>query len=77
MLGYNYTMAHFKTFFVLISTEHNISSAQKLKCRIIKIFHALKLSDVVYILQKNVKMPTIVGVFNIFEQDKFHAQGHT
>ena len=37
----------------------------------------LKLSDVVYILQKNVKMPTIVGVFNIFEQDKFRAQGHT
>ena len=35
---------------------------------------ALKLSDVVFILLVNVKMPTIVGIFNIYEQVKFHAQ---
>ena len=30
----------------------------------------LSLSDVVFILLINVKMPTIVGNFNIYEQDK-------
>ena len=37
----------------------------------IKIFLALKLSDAVFIMLINVKMPTIVGIFNIYEQDKF------
>ena len=36
-----------------------------------KKFLALSLSDVVINLLINVKMPTI---FNIYEQDKFHAQ---
>ena len=30
--------------------------------------------DVVFIMLINVKTPTIVGVFNIYEQDKFRAQ---
>ena len=28
----------------------------------------------VFILLINDKMPTIVGIFNIYEHDKFHAQ---
>ena len=39
-----------------------------------KEYLALSLSDVVYILLINVKMPTIVGIFNIYEQNKFRAQ---
>ena len=38
-----------------------------------KKFLALSLSDV-FIMLMNVKMPTIVGIFNIYEQDKFPAQ---
>ena len=46
-------------------------------------FSAVKLSDVVFIMQINVKMPTIVvGIltnngcwhFNIYEHDQFHDQ---
>ena len=40
----------------------------------IKIFLVLKLSDVVFILLINIKMPKIFGIFNIYEQDKAHAQ---
>ena len=43
---------------MLNSTEHEISTAHKK----IKIVFASKLSDVVFILLINVKMPTIVGV---------------
>ena len=39
-----------------------------------KKFIALSLSDVVFIMLINVKMPTIVVNFNIYEQDKFDAQ---
>ena len=28
----------------------------------------------VFFLFINIKMPTIVGIFNIYEQEKFHAQ---
>ena len=41
----------------------------KIKMLKITIFLALKLSEVVFILLTNVKMP-----LNIYEQDKFHAQ---
>ena len=57
------------------STEHEISTAHKLKYRqIIKKFLALSLSGVVFIMLINVKMPTIVGIFNIYEQHKYRAQ---
>ena len=48
---------------MLNSTEPEISTAH----RQIKKFLALSLSDVVFIMLINVKMPTIV---NIYEQDK-------
>ena len=69
-LCYNWARGY-ETFFMLNSTEHEISSAHK--------FLALSLSDVVFIMLINVKMPTIVGIltfmsnFNIYEQDKFRA----
>ena len=50
------------------STEREISMLIKGKM-VKKIFPALKLSDVVFILLINVKMPTIVGI-----QVKFQAQ---
>ena len=50
----------------------------ELKYRQIKQFLALNLSDVLFIMLINVKMPTIVDYncwhFNIYEQDKFCAQ---
>ena len=36
-----------------------------------KKFHALSLSDIVFIMLINVKMRIIIGIFNIYEQDKF------
>ena len=47
---------------MLSSTEHEISTAhKKLKYRQVKKFLAFSLSDVVFIMLINVKMPTIVG----------------
>ena len=54
---------------MLNSTEHKFSTAQKLKYWQMKKFLALSLSEYVFILLINVKMP-----FNIYEQDKFDAQ---
>ena len=54
----------YRTFFMLNSTEYEISTAQNNK-----MFHVLKLSDVVFILLTNVRMPTIV-----YEQNKFDTQ---
>ena len=57
---------------MLNSTEHDISTGHKnLNADYLKKFLALSLSDVVFIMLINVKMPTI---FNIYEQDKFRAQ---
>ena len=37
-------------------------------------FQLLIKTNVVFIMLINVKMRTIVGIFNIYEQDKFRAQ---
>ena len=59
---------------MLNSNEHEISTAhKKIKYRQIKKFLAKSLSDVVFIMLINVKMPTIVGILNIYKQDKFLA----
>ena len=56
-------------------TENEISTAhKKLKYRQIKKRLALSLSDVVFIMLINVKMPTIVGILIFYEQDKLRAQ---
>ena len=62
---------------MLNSTEHEISNAnKKLKYRQMKKCLALSLSDVVFIMLINVKMPTIVGIITIVGifVDKFRAQ---
>ena len=42
--------------------KHEISTARKAKMLKTKTFLAFKLSDVVFIMLINVKMPTIVGI---------------
>ena len=62
----------YKTFFMLISTEHEISTAHnKLKYRQMKKFLALSFSDVVFIMLINVKMPTIVGILTFMSRMNF------
>ena len=53
----------YKRFFMLNSTEHELSTAHKNEYynRQMKKFLALSLSDIVFIMLINVKMPTIVG----------------
>ena len=61
----------YKTFFMLNSNEHEISIAhKKLKYRQKKKFLALSLSDNVFIMLINVKMPTIVGIFTFMSRKK-------
>ena len=54
-------------FFMLNSTEHEISAAHKN----LKKFLALSLSDVVFIMLINVKMPTIVGILTFMSRINF------
>ena len=57
---------------MLNSTEHGISTAHKnLKSRQIKKCIALSLSDVVFIMLINVKMPTIVGILKFMSRMNF------
>ena len=49
----------YKTF-MLNSTEHEISTEHKNK--MLKMFKTFKLSEAVFIMLINVKMPTIVGI---------------
>ena len=53
-----------KLFFMLNSTEHEISITYK-GCNF-KTFFAIKHVDKVFILLINVKMPTIVDIFDIY-----------
>ena len=53
---------------MLNSTEREISTAHKTKIPT-KKFLTLSLLDVVFILLINVKMPTIVDIFNMYEHD--------
>ena len=58
-------------FFMLNSTEFEISTHKKLKYRKLKKFLALSLSDVVFIMLINVKMPTIVGILTFMSRINF------
>ena len=58
----NFGPRGYKTYLLLNSTEHEISTAhKKLKYQQIKKFLDLSLSDVVYIMLINVKMITLVA----------------
>ena len=50
----------YKTFFTFKSTEHEISTAHRNKIPTKKKFLALNLTNVVFIMLINVKMPLIV-----------------
>ena len=53
-------------------TEHEILTAQKkLKYRQMKKFLALSLSDIVFIILINVKMPTVVGILTFMSRINF------
>ena len=57
-------------FFMLNSTEHEISTTHKktLQYRQMKKFLALSLLDVVFIMLIDVKMPTIVGILTFMSR---------
>ena len=68
-----------KNFFIAqlqLSMKFQLQIKTKMLSKINNVL-ALKPSNVVFILLKHVKMPTIVNNcwhFNIYKQDKFHAQ---
>ena len=53
------------------SSEHEISTPHKNNMLKTKTFHAFKLSDVVFIMLINVKMPTIVGILTFMSMINF------
>ena len=59
------------TFFMLNSTEHNISTAHKKKYRKLNKLFALSISDVLFIMLINVKMPTIVSILTFMSRINF------
>ena len=61
----------YKTFFVLNSTEHEISTAYKTKIPTNEEVPVLSLSDVLFIMLINVKMPTIVGILTFMSRIHF------
>ena len=66
----------YKTFFMLNSTKHEISTAhKKLKYQQTKKFIALSLSYVVFTMLINVKMPTIVGILTLMSRINFALSG--
>ena len=61
----------YKTFFMLNSTEHEISTRHKNQHLKVKKFLALSLSYVVFNMLMNVKMPTIVGILTFMSGINF------
>ena len=62
----------YKNYFMLNSTEQEISTAHnKLKYQQIIKYLALSLSDDVFIMQINVKMPRFVGILTIMSRVNF------
>ena len=62
----------YKTFFMLNSTEHEISAAHKNKnAEKYRYFLLFNLSVDVFILLINVKMPTIVGILTFMSRINF------
>ena len=57
----------YKIFYMLNSTEHEFSTANKTKIPTNKVSH----SDVVFIMLTNVKMPTIVGILTFMSRINF------
>ena len=60
----------YKTVFMHNSTEHEISTAHIAKMQKNNDISCLKHSDIVLILFRNVKMPTIVGILTFMSWKK-------
>ena len=58
---------------MLNSTEHKISTAYKTKLLYNKDFSCFQLSDGVFIMLINVKMPTIVNILTFMSMIKFRS----
>ena len=56
---------------MLNSTEHKISTAHKKLNAGKKDFLAFKLSDVLFIMLINIKMPTVVGILTFMSMINF------
>ena len=62
----------YETVFKLNSADHEISTAhKKLKYSQMKKFLALSLSDIVFIVLANVKMPTMFGILTFVSRINF------
>ena len=60
---------------MLNSDEHEILNAHKYKnIKKFSFFQTQISREAFFFLLINVKMPTIVGIFYIYKQGKFHAQ---
>ena len=59
---------------MLNSVEYEILNAHKYKISEIRLFLGSDKPRMLFFPLINVKMPTIVGIFDIYEQEKFHAQ---
>ena len=60
---------------MLNSAEHEISNAHKYKnIQKYRIFSSSDKPRMLFFLLINVKMLAFVGILNIYEQEKFHAQ---
>ena len=66
---YNFGARHlgYKTFFMIILTEYELSTAHKNKIPTNENI-SLSLSDVVFIMLINVKMPLIVGILTFMSR---------
>ena len=65
----NYLVPRFQTYIMLNSTENEISTAnKKLKYLQMEKFIALSLSDFVFIMLVNDKMPTIDGILTFMSR---------
>ena len=60
---------------MLNSAEHeNLNAHKYKKYQEIQNFSGLKKPRMLFFLLITVKMPTIVGILKLYEQEKFHAQ---
>ena len=61
----------YKSYHAQLNWARNFNCSQKLKYRQIKKCIALRLSDIVFIMLINVKMPTIVGILTFISRINF------
>ena len=70
-LGHEFRPLGHKTFFMLNSLTFRASTQLSMKFQLLLKTLALSLSDVVFIMLINVKMPTIVGILIFMSRINF------